>query len=105
MTLELSYFWELQPFVGQCDYVGMKWFLRRKLLLLLYRLFIRLCIGSIHGQFFKRQLHRIWLHRCVSAWCRWPKSFLPGHMGDSLVSGLRVTSVFAFIFMFIIFLL
>jgi hypothetical protein len=79
----------------------MIWFLRRKLLLLLYMLFIRLSTGSVHGLFFKRLLHRIWLQRLVNVWRRWPRSFLPGHMGGNLVSGLRVTSVFAFIVMFL----
>jgi hypothetical protein len=85
-------------------YAGMIWFLRRKLLLLLYGLFIRLSTGSVYGLFFKKLLHRIWLQRLVNVWRRWSRSFLPGHMGGSLVSGLRVTSVFAFILMFNFFL-
>jgi hypothetical protein len=97
LILDLSYFWEPNPFLGQYGYAGMIWFMRRKLLLLLYGLFIQLSTSFVHGLFFKRLLHRIWLQRLVNVWRRWPRSFLHGHMGDSLVSGLRLTSVFAFI--------
>jgi hypothetical protein len=30
MILDLSYFWKPQPFVGQCHYVGLKWFFEKK---------------------------------------------------------------------------
>jgi hypothetical protein len=80
---------DIKPFVplGATTFCWSMWlcrndmvFEKRKLLLLLYRLFIRLSTSFVHGLFFKKLLQDL-----VIAACQRLASFLPRHMGGSLV--------------------
>src|SRR6185437_9403287 len=61
------------------------------------RLFSRLYIGYEHGLSYNDFLRRTFLWRRRIFWCRWPRIFLPGHMGGSVVLGLTAISVVGFI--------
>jgi hypothetical protein len=50
--------------------------------------------GFVHGPSYRSLLPRRWLYWLLNSLYRWPRSFFPRHMGDSLVYGLiaiRVT--------------
>jgi hypothetical protein len=86
--LEISSFLVRLQHVGLFGYIGMVSYLKIKTILLPCRSFIPLHIGFIHGLFYRRQSCDLWLWRLHSTWCRWPRIFFLGLMGDSLVPGL-----------------
>ena len=60
------------------------------------RLFSRLHIGYEYGLSYNGLLRRTSLWQRRIFWPRWPRTFLPGRMGGSLVLGLTAISVLGF---------